>query len=208
MVLDEGYIKYQSDWIKSAPLPNDSIKELNSWRAKFYQLGLLGAYANGIGFGNISQRWNTKDGLFAISGSTTGNIEVLDETHYTLVTEVQVDRNFLKCSGPIIASSESMSHAAIYEQCPKINAAIHVHHEAMWQYYLDKVPSTAEDIPYGTPEMAYAIANLLTEKTTQELGFFVMAGHREGMFAFGESLKEAGEKLLHFYHKFQENATL
>lgn len=203
-MLDEGYIKYQSDWIKSTPLPYTAIQELNFWRAKLYQLGLLGAYANGIGFGNISQRWGTQDGLFVISGSTTGNIEVLDEQHYTLVTEVMVERNFLKCSGPIIASSESMSHAAIYEQCPQMNAAIHVHHEEMWQYYLNKVPFTSEDIPYGSTEMAYAIANLLKNEANQALGFFVMAGHREGMFTFGESLKEAGEKLLHFYHQFQK----
>lgn len=82
-MLDEGYIKYQSDWIKSTPLPYTAIQELNFWRAKLYQLGLLGAYANGIGFGNISQRWGTQDGLFVISGSTTGNRSARRATLHT-----------------------------------------------------------------------------------------------------------------------------
>lgn len=198
---DEGYIKFRSDWKKEEPLPITAISSLNGWRQQLYELKLIGVYPDGIGYGNVSCRWQGEEGLFIVSGSTTGRKRILAAADYTLVTEVTPAQNFLKCKGPIIASSESMSHAMIYEQCPEVNAAMHVHHLEMWDYYLDKVPATAEQIPYGTPEMAYAIRDLLKDDRNREMGFFVMKGHREGIFAFGKSLEETGHRLLQFYNK-------
>lgn len=193
--MDEGYIKFKADWQKGAAFPLAQLIELNQWRDRLYSLGLLGAYPDGIGFGNISQRWNDL-GRFIISGSTTGNFAQLSPEHYTLVTAVELDQNLLHCRGPIIASSESMSHAAVYLECSWVNAVFHVHHRAMWEKLLHQVPTTATGVTYGTPEMAYSIIQLLRETDLPQQRIFVMEGHPEGIFSFGATLDDAGEVLL------------
>lgn len=195
--MDEGYIKFRADWQKGAAFSADKLADLNHWRDRLYGLGLLGAYPDGIGFGNISQRWNA-EGQFLISGSTTGNFAQLHSEHYTLVTAVELDQNLLHCRGPIIASSESMSHAAVYLGCTWVNAVFHVHHRGMWERLLHKVPTTATGVTYGTPEMAYSILQLLRETNLPQQRIFVMEGHPEGIFSFGANLDDAGEVLLKY----------
>jgi hypothetical protein len=55
-MMDEGYIKFKCNLIKDKPLPMAALSEINQWRNKLYQVGLIGAYADGIGYGNISIR--------------------------------------------------------------------------------------------------------------------------------------------------------
>ncbi len=166
-----------------------------------YELGLIGAYPNGIGFGNISRRLGD-EGQFVISGSATGNFTKLDERHYATVTRVDAQQNRLWCEGPIIASSESMSHAAVYQECPWVNGVIHVHHPGMWKALLHKVPTTDKNAPYGSPEMVASIIELMRETDLPERKVFVMEGHEEGIFTFGHSLAEAFEVLMHHYRPF------
>lgn len=187
---DEGYIKFNAQWKKGKNLPSPFLQPLIQARQHLYQLGLIGAYDNGIGYGNISRRWN-EAGRFVISGSTTGNFQQIREEHFTLVTRLDIDNNTLWCEGPIIASSESMSHAVIYQECTWVNAVIHVHHLGMWEYYLHKVPTTDASATYGSPEMAYSIVELLRTTDLEQKKIFVMEGHREGVFVFGESMEEA-----------------
>ncbi|GJM32378.1 MAG: hypothetical protein DHS20C18_13790 [Saprospiraceae bacterium] len=194
-MLDEGYIKFQPVWTPAEPLNWNILNELDHWRTVLYQHQLIGAYDNGIGFGNISQRWNAGH-QFIISGSATGNIAKLNSQHYSLVERVEVDQNTLYCSGPILASSESMSHAVIYQECPWVNAVIHVHHLEYWKTLLHQIPTTPEQATYGTPDMAYAIIDLLQNDDLIKKKLFVMAGHEEGIFAFGESLETAASSLL------------
>jgi len=151
---------------------------------------LIGAYENGIGFGNISRRAES-GGLFYISGSKTGNFTELDTRHYALVTDVSAAENRLSCTGPIIASSESMSHAVIYEECPDVNGVIHVHDLHLWQSLMHKVPTTDASAPYGSPEMVESIRWLLEATDLKACKIFVMEGHEEGIFTFGTDLAEA-----------------
>ena len=155
-----------------------------------YRAGLIGAYPDGIGFGNISRRWDS-EGRFLITGSATGNFEQLTPAHYCLVTEVVPNENRLTCRGPILASSESMSHSVIYRKQPGVNGVIHIHHLALWEYLLHKVPTTDASAPYGSPEMVASIADLLVTTDLPVRRLFVMEGHREGIFAFGETLETA-----------------
>jgi L-ribulose-5-phosphate 4-epimerase len=197
-MMDEGYIKFETHWTKTDPLPEAASAELNSWRQRLYELGLIGAYPDGIGFGNISQR-HGQEGQFLISGSATGNLPVLGPEHYALVTKVLPAENRLWCAGPLIASSESMSHAAVYQECPWVEGVIHVHHEGLWQRLLHQVPTTDRSAPYGSPEMAASIVRLLRETDLKMRRIFVMEGHREGIFAFGASLEEAFATLMEYY---------
>ena len=123
--MQEGYIKFNCHWTVAGPVSHDQTRKINIWRDKLYALGLIGVYDDGIGFGNISMRY--QGNTFIIIGSATGGLKQLNENHFTLVTRYDLEQNSLECKGPIIASSESLTHAAIYESAPEIHAVIHVH---------------------------------------------------------------------------------
>ncbi len=200
--IEEGYLKFQANWTQTPPLPEAEIVELNHWRSVMYDHQLIGAYDNGIGFGNISRRLNT-EGQFLISGTATGGISKLNGAHYAIVRRVNLAKNTLECEGPVIASSESMSHAVIYQECPRVNGVIHVHHLRLWQALLHRVPTTDRTATYGTPEMALSIVDLLHNTDLQSLRIFVMEGHEEGIFAFGETLEDAATEILSYLGKLK-----
>ena len=94
-------------------------------------------------------------------------------------------------SGAAIPSSESLTHAAIYESDPTISAVIHCHDSVLWRTRLDRVPTTSKAIAYGTPEMAYEIMRLFTVSDVRSRESFVMAGHEGGIVTFGKNLEDA-----------------
>lgn len=190
-IIDEGYIKFNSNWQKAPPITNAKLENLQYWRDQMYAHHLIGAYPNGIGFGNISERILGTN-QFYISGSATGNFADLTNEHYAKVLNFDLQKNSLTCNGPIVASSESMSHAVIYQECPWVNGVIHIHHFELWKKLLHQVPTTDQSATYGTPEMAFSIINLLQKTDLPSVKIFVMEGHEEGVFAFGKDLKEAG----------------
>jgi ribulose-5-phosphate 4-epimerase/fuculose-1-phosphate aldolase len=200
--MEDGYIKFKAKWDQSPALPYRFIKELNKWRNLLYQMKLVGAYDDGIGYGNISQRFGNS-GHFIISGSGTGNLESLTPDHFSLVTNIDIDHNLLHCKGPIMASSESMSHGVIYRECTDIHGVIHIHNKELWLKLLDKVPTTSEKAEYGTPEMAYEIIRLFRETDLMEKRIIVMKGHEEGIFTFGKSLDEAGKIILNYIQNLE-----
>lgn len=194
-MIDEGYIKFKAHWKEKPAFSESRIAELNQARQVLYQKNLIGAYAGGIGFGNVSQRVNnsTEGNPFLITGSATGNFETLTPEHFSLVTKVDIPQNSLFCEGPIIASSESMSHAVIYEECPDVQAVVHVHSLKLWKDLLWKIPTTDAAATYGSPEMANSIVDLLKNTDLRRSKLFIMSGHEEGIFSFGQTLEEAVE---------------
>ncbi len=195
-MIDEGYIKFDSEWHKGAPLAESTISELNRWRQQLYTAGLIGYYKDlKVGFGNISIRYG-KPGQFIISGTQTGHLAVLSSDHYVLVSEHNVARNHVTCRGPVEASSESLTHATIYDLDPAIQAVVHVHNKTLWQRLINKVPTTDAKVPYGTPEMANEFKRLYRETDFARTGIAVMAGHDEGIISIGTSVKEAAERIL------------
>ena len=197
-MIDEGYVKYQCHWLDEPTIISSEITELNQWRDKLYKLNLIGQYNNGIGFGNISIR-DVQPEYFIISGTKTGGIPHLTEKHYTKVTEFDWEKNFVTCIGSIQASSEALTHAALYVANTEIKAVIHIHRLSLWQALINKVPTTNINCAYGTPEMAQEIIRLCQEDETRKLKIIVMSGHQEGIITFGKNLTEAGNTLLHYY---------
>lgn len=192
--MDEGYIKYQCNWIKSDIIQPQQIEEINKWRTLLFDEGYIGMYENGIGFGNISIR--VDENLFLVSGSATGGIRHLSAEHYALVTDYNFIINQLTCEGMTMASSESLTHAAIYSCSKETNAVIHVHHKEKWTRLLHHAATTNPSIAYGTPEMAYAIQNLILENNIGNNKLIVMGGHEEGLISFGKTLEEAASTIL------------
>ncbi|MBP0001806.1 MAG: class II aldolase/adducin family protein [Cyanobacteria bacterium SID2] len=195
MTFDEGVIKYHGEWEIAEPFPEAPLKSLMQWRDRLYDLGLIGAYNNGIGFGNASQRLDNSL-EFVISGTQTGHLPRLTAEYYTRVTHFDLAGNTLVCRGPVKASSESLTHAAIYSVRPQVGAVLHVHHSQFWQSLLDRIPTTRPEIPYGTPQMAEEMFRLFDEEGLDEAKILVMAGHEDGVLAFGTDLDEAGAVLL------------
>jgi ribulose-5-phosphate 4-epimerase/fuculose-1-phosphate aldolase len=94
------------------------------------------------------------------------------------------------------ASSEALTHAAIYELDAGIRAIAHVHSGELWDRLLDRIPTTSPDVPYGTPEMAREFRRLYRESGFAETGVAVMAGHAEGLVAVAGDIHEATRRLL------------
>jgi len=187
---DEGVIKYKYSWKQETPMPSEWISELNLWRDKLYKAGLIGEDTNGIGYGNISCR--LEGNIFIITGSGTGSLEKLNAEHYTTVTAYDLSNNSITIAGPIKASSESLTHAAIYETAPGLKAVFHIHHPGLWEHLLLNLPSTAPGVEYGTSAMAVEIARLLRDPVVLEKGIIAMGGHRDGILAFGKNTDSTG----------------
>jgi L-ribulose-5-phosphate 4-epimerase len=193
---DDGVIKFACQWQPGPPLEASWLAPLVAWRDRLWEAKQIGTYPNGIGYGNISLKLS--DQTFAISGTQTGHLAQTTPTHYTLVDSWDIDRNTLHCVGPIKASSESLTHAALYDYAPDIRAIIHVHNRDLWQHYQHRLPTTAASVPYGTPEMAYEMWRLLDHSDLLQQRILIMAGHEEGVLVFGPTLESAGQVLFHY----------
>jgi len=195
-MIDEGYIKFESRWKRSAALDLPQIADLIEWRAPLFAAGLIGYFQkSGIGYGNLSAR-GERQGQFVISGTQTGHLAALSNEHFSLVTRYDLAKNLVCSEGASEASSESMTHAILYELDPGIRAVVHIHSEALWLGFRDRVPTTDVQIAYGTPEMAGEFARLIAETDFLVTRVAVMAGHAGGLIGIGASVREAAERLL------------
>ena len=204
--MDDGVIKFQIKWEEGAPIDHPVLMDLMYWRDRMYELKLIGFDKRyQVGYGNISIRIPGSN-EFLISGTQTGHIRNLKAVHYTRVVSYDIDRNGLTCVGPVKASSESLTHAAIYEADQSIQAIIHIHHDEQWKNLLNKVPTTNETVPYGTPEMAYEIKRLFSDEAVSQGDIIAMAGHQGGLITFGNTLKEAAQPYLSVFNRGNQDA--
>lgn len=194
--IDEGYVKYVSHWEPGPPPDADAVALLNRWRSPLFAAGLIGHYEeHGVGYGNLSVRHGSGDS-FVISGTQTGHIAHTSAEHFALVTSVDIDANAVFCVGPIQASSEALTHAAIYALSSDIGAVVHVHDRELWARHMDKLPTTDAAVPYGTPAMAHAFELLWASSPFPRVGIAVMAGHDDGLVSIGRTLDEAATRML------------
>lgn len=191
---DEGVTKYQCVLDSGdSPLAAD-IAELLACRQRLFAQGLIGVYPDGIGYGNISVRIKSSNRFF-ITGTQTGAKPALSAEDFTEVVDYSISENRVHCRGKIAASSESMTHAAVYELNPAIVAVIHVHSRALWQQGMRRLPTTAATVAYGTPAMAAEMRRLYETSELPRLKILIMAGHEEGLITFGATLTEAEQIL-------------
>jgi len=182
------YIKFACECAAAEIVSFDGLAELNACRRNLLRLRLIGVGANGIGFGNLSIR----DGpSFYITGSATGGIAELSPVDCARVVAYDFKKNWLRYEGAAIPSSESLTHAAVYESDAKAGAVIHCHNSKLWAALLNEIPSSSEAIEYGTTDMAREVTRLFEVTDVQSGKIFVMAGHEGGIVTFGKDLEEA-----------------
>ena len=193
--MKDGIIKYDCTLIETEPVSESIINELNEWRNEIHKFGLIGVDADGVGYGNISQRIEFTN-EFIISGSQTGNIISLEAKDYSHVSSYDIEKNSLTCQGKIKASSESLTHAIIYESLPEINCVIHIHNKEMWEKLLFNEITTSPESLYGSIELVNELKELLTQVDLKKNKVIVLAGHEDGIFFYGETISDAGMAIL------------
>lgn len=189
----EGVIKYRLDFRAAPPLADGTLADLIAWQQIMHRLGLLGRDAaryGGLAYGNLSRR---RGGGFVISASQCGDRAEPGGGDYSLVTGWDCAANRIVAEGPAAPSSESLTHAALYDADPAVVAIIHVHSAEIWQQR-DQLglASTDATVSYGTPAMADEVGRLYKTARFDGFGLLAMAGHQDGIVAFGRSLDEAG----------------
>lgn len=199
--MDDGYIKYSSERHDGVVPESTQLQALNQTRTILFDLGLIGTYPDGVGYGNLSIR-ATGD-QFVITASATGGIRTLDSTQYCLVENFSVDQNHVQSRGALPASSEAMTHGAIYAANPAVQCVVHVHCRKLFDYWLsnDRL-ATPADIPYGTPAMARAVSQLAAAQARLPV-LFAMAGHDEGIVAYGADAATTHNLLLTEWQRSQ-----
>jgi ribulose-5-phosphate 4-epimerase/fuculose-1-phosphate aldolase len=204
----EGVIKFSADHAEG-PLPAARFAvlaaKLAAWRELLRGLGLVGqddARYEGAGFGNVSGRCGPFPGgrgrrPFLITGTQTGGRRCVSLEDFCVVESWDAQRNRVRSRGPLLPSSESLTHGAIYDLGPQIRFVLHAHAPVLWSAARSlRLPMSAPDVAYGTPAMAEEVQRLWRESTLGDLGVFAMGGHEDGVIAFGRTPDEAGAALL------------
>ncbi len=196
----EGIVKFRQIHKYGLPVFDKEISKLNKWRDIFYKIGVIGMNQllyNGAGYGNLSKK--LEGNTFLITGTQTGGLERLTASHYTKVLEFYPKENLVVSEGPIEASSESMTHGAIYSALDYCNFVFHVHCNLIWKSYKEfDMVYTKKNVEYGTPEMVKEVINLFKTTNVEKDNIFVMLGHEDGVVSFGKTSDEAGNAILKY----------
>lgn len=196
--MDEGVIKFQLEFSRGPALSGADLGELIAWQKIMQSLGLLGRDPiryGGLAFGNLSLRL-AQNG-FAISASQTADSPLPTAKDYCQVTNWDCATNRIRAQGPANPSSESLTHAALYDASPEIDCIIHGHSPEIWQARESLgLATTAPDVAYGTPQMAIEMDRLYRERSFHGHGVLAMGGHQDGVVSFGRDADEAGWEMV------------
>ncbi len=201
--MEEGVIKYRLEFTPG-PLPGSlPLTELIAWQRIMQGLGLLGRVPDrygGLAYGNLSLRLAGNG--FAISASQTADSPLPGAKDYCQVTNWDSAANHIRAQGPARPSSESLTHAALYDADPQIGCIIHGHSPEIWQARESLgLVTTAAEITYGTPEMAIEMARLYRKQGFHGHGVLAMGGHQDGIVSFGRDADEAGWEMVHLLRR-------
>lgn len=192
---ETGSVKFSYELLETELARFVGFDELNACRRRLQQLRLLGVDESGIGFGNVSVR-EGETNYFFITGSGTGRLPTLTLRDCARVTAVQFECNWLRCEGLVVASAESLTHAAVYFADEEAKAVIHAHSDELWTELCRAGATTSRAIEYGTPAMADEVERLFRESDVRHRKIFAMGGHEHGVVAFGATLPDAFSALL------------
>ncbi len=187
---ETGAVKFHYESSGKELTPFAGFEELNAARQELRRLGLIGVDESGLGFGNVSLRDGATDSFY-ITGSGTGVLPALTLRDYAKVVAWDFERNWLRCEGQTVASAESLTHAAVYAMAAEARVVVHGHDRDLWRSLKERGSATGANVPYGTPEMAREVERLFRETDVRTGKLFAMAGHTDGVVAFGQDFRQA-----------------
>jgi len=215
----EGVIKFAARHREAevpAALVAPVLDELFGWREVLCQIGLLGQVEGryeGAAYGNLSARlaevprpsWQRP---FVITGTQTSGKLALSQRDVCVVSRSDPEANWVESEGRVLPSSESMTHAAVYAARHSVRWVFHVHSTCLWRAARELgVPSTPADVEYGTSSMARAVKQLVGA-SPRDAGLLAMAGHEDGVVAFGPTAASCGAALIAAHARAAGRATL
>jgi len=187
---ETGAVKFHYESSGTELAPFSGFEELNAARQELRRLGLLWVHESGIGYGNVSLRDGTTDSFY-ITGSGTGALHSLGWQDYAKVVAWDLELNWLRCEGRAIAFAESLTHAAVYSMAGDVRVVVHGHDPRLWHSLCERGVVTSSAVPYGTAQMAREVQRLFGETDVRNLKIFAMAGHEDGIVAFGQDFRQA-----------------
>ena len=201
----EGIIKFSHTLTEESAPDKNLIQQLEGTRRFLYELKLIGEDNTGLGYGNISIATGKSDGCrqFVISGSQTGGLPELAPWHYTLVKSYDYSRFHVSAAGTTSPSSESLTHAAIYDASDKVQFVIHIHSKKMWDFMLAGGYPATKEAEYGTAEMVAEVKRMFAEGIFDNNHIFAMTGHPAGIISFGKDSSEAIKPVLELLMKMK-----
>jgi len=208
----EGVVQYTFDLVTGSAGTEAELAIAARCRNELYIRDAIGCDMSRYGacYGNISFRTGSYAAgpgrrEFLISCTKTGALPVAGPETMSRVLHYDHEKNYVQAQGPCAPSSESMTHGAIYDASLEVRAVVHGHDPQLWQYLLQHgAPYTEKDILYGTPPMADAAAKLVRanlKKPWRLPGVFAMAGHEDGVVAWGADLDQATARFLSAWHE-------
>jgi L-ribulose-5-phosphate 4-epimerase len=180
--------------------PNEGqFAQFVSWRRILKRLKLVGRDArryDGYGYGNLSMRDPEQPGRFFVSASQTSGAASITPRDIVRIDRWDADRFEVAATGHAPPSSESITHGMLYAADPAICWIMHAHSHEIWRMAeaLD-LPTTAADVPYGSPAMAAAVAELMQRHPERPLVFATL-GHTDGVFACGADATSVGSAMI------------
>jgi len=203
----EGVIKFAAAHTVSSPDAKHAALacQLIAWREIMARLNLVGQDPeryDGAGYGNLSARVGPRGvgrgrRSFLITGTQTSGLAAIGLESLCLVSRYWPGDNRVESAGPCEPSSESLTHAAIYDLSPALRFVFHAHAPVIWRRAESlRLPTTDPAVEYGTPEMAAEVGRLYRSTALPELRCLAMGGHADGVITFGRTANEAGRAMM------------
>lgn len=173
--------------LQPAPFP---IKEILSERDLRHVYKLYGI--TGLSYGNLSARHDERSFWMTGRGVNKADLKIIGKD-ILLITGFDEKRGCIRCSVPkgsdkrARASVDAIEHFLIYERFPQVGAIVHVH------AWIDGVPSTQQNYPCGTIELAKEVLSLVSKAPDPSKAVVGLKNH--GLTITGHDLSELFERI-------------
>ncbi len=189
----EGLIKFQLNHVmRSLDEINIQLESLFKIRKKLFSKKMIGVDNFGVGYGNISIRIDFSD-HFLITGTQTSSMPIITKDEMVLVRGYDPKKFTIDSCGQIKPSSESSTHATLYQMDKKIISIIHIHNFSLWKNMIEQNFHVSGDLEYGTKELSNNIREIFSIINNSPQKIFPMKGHEGGVISYGQSIEEAYE---------------
>jgi ribulose-5-phosphate 4-epimerase/fuculose-1-phosphate aldolase len=187
-------VKFKTVFLSSESKYEDSLPELIKWCNLFGEHGLAPYYSGGS-FGNLSFRQEKGKSPFTITATGVDLNGILQGDAFVHVSECDFTNEIVYVYGQKNPSSESMLHAAIYNQRNDVMAVFHGHCDLILAYAKDLIiPVTEKECPYGSLELVKSVLTISAEQK-----FLVIKNH--GFVSIGPSMSDTGQLALEILNK-------